>query len=143
MHIYIYIVHIYRSTSKCSISKIRTHLILLSGSQVMLRRLFVIFPRGDLKWLQRLLEILLPFKNYSKEFLSNLLRCSEEKPSFIDTQGKGWMKWNLLRLNRTCMVIQNIFILQFALVSFQFLLQSEFNFMYFVLCSTDHIVIVY
>ena len=90
--------------NKCWTSKIKTHLILLSGFQIILNHLSVIFHQKVLKWLWHSLVTLLLSKKCSKELLSNSLLCLEERLSCTGTQEKVWMKWSLLKLNPTWMI---------------------------------------
>ena len=83
----------------------KIQVILLSGSPTTLRVPFVIFLPMVWKCLQLSLVTLRPFKRCSKELLSSLRLCSEEKHFCIGTLEKEWMKWNSLKLRVTWMIL--------------------------------------
>ena len=90
--------------NKCLMYRIKIHHTLLNGFLTTSKHLFVIFHLMVLKWLLLLLEILLPFKKCSKEFLNNLLLCLEEKHFCIGTPAKVWTKWSSPKLSPIWMI---------------------------------------
>merc|ERR1711907_487245 len=90
-----------RSMSKCSTSRTKTPLTLLSGSPTTSSPLFAISHQRVLRCLLLSLVTLLLSKRCSRELLSNSLLCSEEKLSYIGILVKVWTKWNSLKPNLT------------------------------------------
>lgn len=92
-------------TNKCWTCKTRTQVTLLSGFPTTSRVPFVIFLPMVWKCLQLSLVIPRPFKKCSRELLSSLQPCSEEKHFCIGTLEKEWMKWNSLRQKVTWTIL--------------------------------------
>merc|ERR1712070_331804 len=87
--------------SKCSMSKTRTLLTSLNGSQTTSNLLFAISHQRDLRWLLPSSVTPPPSKRCSRESVNNSLLCSEERPSSIGTPVKVWTRWSSLKLNPT------------------------------------------
>ena len=66
--------------------------------------MFVIFHLEGWRWLLLLLGTLLVFRKFLRELMNSLLFCLVGKLFFIGILVKGWMRWNLLRLNRIWMI---------------------------------------
>merc|ERR1712205_249181 len=88
-------------TSKCLMSKTRTPLTSLNGSQTTLNPLFVISHQRDSRCPLPSSVTPPPSKKCSRESVNNSLPCSEERLSSIGTPVKVWTRWSSLKLNPT------------------------------------------
>merc|ERR1712117_905828 len=89
------------SMNRCLTSRTRTALTLLNGSPTMSRLLFVTSLREVSIWLALSLETQPPSRSSSSASLNNSRLCSGERPSFIGTRARAWMRWNSQRQSPT------------------------------------------